>query len=209
MARYVGPVCRLCRREGIKLYLKGERCYSNKCAVDRRAYAPGEHGQSRRSKPSEYSIRLREKQKLRRIYGVLERQFSRYFEVASRKKGVTGETLLQLLERRLDNVVYRLGFASSRAEARQLVRHGHFAVNGRKVSIPSFLVKTDDVIVVRAGSKESIKFKELAEAATQKGIPAWLEVNVEILEGRVVRMPLREEIDVPVQERMVVELYSR
>jgi len=209
MARYVGSVCRLCRREGIKLYLKGERCYSNKCAVDRRAYAPGEHGQSRRSKPSEYSIRLREKQKLRRIYGVLERQFGRYFDVASRKKGVTGETLLQLLERRLDNIVYRLGFASSRAEARQLVRHGHFSVNGRKVSIPSFLVKTDDVIAVRTGSKESVKFKELAEAATQKGVPAWLTVNAEALEGRVLRMPLREEIDVPVQERMIVELYSR
>ncbi len=208
MARYTGSVCRLCRREGLKLYLKGERCYSSKCAIDRRAYAPGAHGQSRK-KPSEYSIRLREKQKLRRVYGVLERQFARYFEVASRKKGVTGEMLLQTLERRLDNVVYRLGFAASRSEARQLVRHGHFAVNGGKVTIPSYLISAGDVIAVRDGSKESPKFKELMDMAAQKGVPAWLEVRTADLSGTIVRLPLREEIDAPVQERMIVELYSR
>ncbi|HHY46317.1 MAG TPA: 30S ribosomal protein S4 [Firmicutes bacterium] len=208
MARYTGPVCRLCRREGMKLFLKGDRCFTEKCAIDRRGYAPGEHGQGRK-KMSEYALQLREKQKLRRIYGILERQFSRYFDLASKKKGITGEALLQLLERRLDNVVYRLGFASSRQEARQVVRHGHIAVNGRKVSIPSYSVNVGDVISVREGSRELPRFKELAEGLSQKTVPAWLELNPAEMSGRVVNIPSRQEIDVPVQEHMVVELYSR
>ncbi|MGB9661572.1 MAG: 30S ribosomal protein S4 [Moorellaceae bacterium] len=208
MARYKGPVCRLCRREGIKLYLKGERCYTDKCAVARRSYAPGQHGQERR-KLSEYGIRLREKQKARRIYGVLERQFRNYFERAEREKGITGENLLRLLERRLDNVVYRLGFASSRAEARQLVRHGHFTVNGRKVDIPSYLVEPGDEIAVREKSKESPKFKEIASQAVHRTPPAWLESDVVNLKGRVLALPTRDQIDVPIQEHLIVELYSK
>ncbi|MGB9859980.1 MAG: 30S ribosomal protein S4 [Moorellaceae bacterium] len=208
MARYKGPVCRLCRREGIKLYLKGERCYTDKCAVARRSYAPGQHGQERR-KLSEYGIRLREKQKARRIYGVLERQFRNYFERAEREKGITGENLLRLLERRLDNVVYRLGFASSRAEARQLVRHGHFTVNGRKVDIPSYLVEPGDEIAVREKSKESPKFKEIASQAVHRTPPAWLESDVVNLKGRVLTLPTRDQIDVPIQEHLIVELYSK
>lgn len=208
MARYTGPVCRLCRREGMKLYLKGDRCYTEKCAIDRRGYAPGEHGQGRK-KVSEYALQLREKQKLRRIYGILERQFSRYFDLASKKKGITGEALLQLLERRLDNVVYRLGFAASRQEARQVVRHGHIAVNGRKVSIPSYSVNVGDVVSIREGSRELPRFKELAAGLNERSVPAWLELNPAELSGRIVSIPTRQEIDVPVQEHMVVELYSR
>ncbi len=208
MARYTGPVCRLCRREGIKLYLKGDRCYSDKCALERRPYPPGMHGQARR-KMTEYGLQLREKQRARRIYGVLERQFRRYFEIAERQKGRTGENLLRLLERRLDNVVYRLGFAASRAEARQLVRHGHFTVNGRKVDIPSYLVRVGDVIAVAERSKEMARFAELAAAAAHKTPPPWLEVDVENLRGRVVALPAREDIDVPIREHLIVELYSR
>ncbi|HHY98450.1 MAG TPA: 30S ribosomal protein S4 [Firmicutes bacterium] len=208
MARYSGPACRLCRREGVKLYLKGERCYTEKCAIDRRGYAPGEHGQVRK-KTSEYSLQLREKQKLRRIYGILERQFARYFGLASKKKGITGEALLQLLERRLDNVVYRLGFASSRREARQMVRHGHITVNGKKVSIPSYSTMPNDVISIREGSRDLPLFKQLAETLKGRSVPAWLELMPEQLSGRVVSIPTREEIDVPVQEHMIVELYSR
>ncbi|MGB9860432.1 MAG: 30S ribosomal protein S4 [Moorellaceae bacterium] len=208
MARYKGPVCRLCRREGIKLYLKGERCYTDKCAIARRSYAPGQHGQERR-KLSEYGIRLREKQKARRIYGVLERQFRNYFERAEREKGITGENLLRLLERRLDNVVYRLGFASSRAEARQLVRHGHFTVNGRKVDIPSYLVEPGDEIAVREKSKDSPKFKEIAAQAVHRTPPAWLEADAVNLKGRVLSLPTRDQIDVPIQEHLIVELYSK
>lgn len=208
MARYTGPVCRLCRREGLKLYLKGEKCYTEKCPVTRRGYAPGEHGQGRR-KMSEYGIQLREKQKARRVYGVLERQFRRYFRLAAKKKGVTGETLLQLLERRLDNTVYRMGLGASRKEARQLVRHGHFSVNGRKVDIPSYLVREGDVIAVRESSRELPRFRELAESAAGRGVPGWLELDLENLRARVARLPLREEIDVPVQEHLIVELYSR
>ncbi|HHW06109.1 MAG TPA: 30S ribosomal protein S4 [Clostridia bacterium] len=208
MARYTGAVCRLCRREGVKLYLKGDRCYSDKCSVDRKGYAPGQHGQQR-AKHSEYGLQLREKQKAKRIYGVMERQFRGYFVKAERQKGITGENLLRLLERRLDNVVYRLGLASSRVEARQLVRHGHFTVNGRRVNIPSYLVEIGDVIKVAEKSMKSPKFKELAEAAVHKTPPAWLERNMEALEGRVAAFPSREEIDTGIQEHLIVELYSK
>ncbi|AUW92964.1 MAG: 30S ribosomal protein S4 [Sulfobacillus thermosulfidooxidans] len=207
MARYTGPACRLCRREGVKLYLKGDKCFTDKCPVTRRAYPPGQHGQGRR-KLSEYGVQLREKQKARRTYGIMEGQFSRYFEKASAKTGVTGELLLQLLERRLDNVVYRMGFASSRAEARQLVRHNHFAVNGRRVNIPSFSVKPGDVVEVREGSRQKPRFKALLESPVRT-IPAWLEVQREELKGTVVRMPNRDEIDTPVQEQLIIEYYSR
>lgn len=208
MARYTEAVCRLCRREGVKLYLKGDRCYSDKCAVDRKSYAPGQHGQSRK-KISEYGLQLREKQKARRIYGVLEKQFRNYFKKAERQKGITGENLLRFLERRLDNVVYRLGYASSRIEARQLVRHGHFTVNGKRVNIPSYLVEVGDVIKVAEKSAKSPKFKELAEAAAHRTPPAWLESNVDGLEGRVLAFPSREEIDTGIEEHLIVELYSK
>jgi small subunit ribosomal protein S4 len=207
MARYTGPVCRLCRREGTKLFLKGEKCYTDKCPVVRRPFPPGQHGQGRR-KLSEYGVQLREKQKARRWYGVLEGQFARYMDKASRKRGQTGTTLLQMLERRLDNVVYRMGLASSRAEARQLVRHAHFTVNGKKVDIPSFQVKAGDVIAVRESSRNKAHFAELKESAP-RGVPSWLEVDREQLRGTVLRLPTREDIDVPVQEHLVVELYSR
>lgn len=208
MARYTGPSCRLCRREGMKLYLKGDRCYSEKCAIDRRGYAPGQHGQGRR-KLSEYGIQLREKQKAKRIYGVLERQFRKYYEMAERMKGVTGENLLQLLERRLDNVVYRLGLASSRAEARQLVRHGHFQVNGRKVNIPSYLVDVGDVITVKEKSRNSKRIKELVERAQDRTVPDWLQMDYERLEGKVIELPTKEHIDIPIEEHLIVEFYSR
>ncbi|RJQ31388.1 MAG: 30S ribosomal protein S4 [Peptococcaceae bacterium] len=208
MARYTGSVCRLCRREGLKLYLKGDRCYTPKCAVDRRSYAPGQHGQSRK-KVSEYGLQLREKQKARRIYGILEGQFRRYFERAEKQQGITGENLLRLLERRLDNVVYRLGLSASRIEARQLVRHGHFTVNGRRVNIPSFLVRVDDVVAVRDKSRESPRIKELLERAADKALPAWLEYEPGQARGRLVALPARDQIDVPVQEHLIIELYSR
>ncbi len=207
MARYTGSVCRLCRREGMKLYLKGDRCYSDKCAISKRAYVPGQHGSGRR-KMSDYAMQLREKQKVRRFYGVLETQFRRYFEIANKQSGITGENLLRLLESRLDNVVYRLGFASSRAEARQLVVHGHYKVNGKKVDIPSYLVDEGDVITVKEGSKSSDKFKGLVE--NFKGnVPEWLEVDIGKLEGTVVSLPSREDIDLPIAENLIVELYSK
>jgi small subunit ribosomal protein S4 len=209
MARYTGPVCRLCRREGEKLYLKGDRCYTEKCAIDRRAYAPGEHGQGNRKKLSEYGLQLREKQKARRIYGILERQFGNYFDKAERQKGVTGENLLRLLERRLDNVVFRLGFASSRVEARQLVKHNHFTINGQKVNIPSMLVKVGDVIQVKEKSLEAVKFQELKESITHKTPPAWLELDKNNLSGKVLALPNRDQIDVPIEDHLIVELYSR
>lgn len=209
MARYTGPVCRLCRREGQKLYLKGQRCYTDKCPIERRPYAPGEHGQDRRGKQSEFGLQLREKQKARRIYGVLERQFSRYYDKADRARGVTGEVLLQLLERRLDNVVFRLGLASSRKEARQLVTHGHFEVNGRKVNIPSYLVKEGDVVRVREKSRSMDRFKELVELAQDRGVPEWLSPDYEAMQGTILRLPNREEIDTPVAEQLIVEHYSR
>lgn len=208
MAKYTGSVCRLCRREGQKLYLKGDRCFTPKCAIDRRAYAPGQHGQGRK-KVSEYGLQLREKQKARRIYGILENQFRRYFEKAERQPGVTGENLLRLLERRLDNVIYRLGLGSSRSEARQLVRHGHFLVNGRKVNIPSYLIRVGDVITVRDKSKESPRVKELLERAGDRTPPAWLELEAEQARARVVDLPARDQIDATVQEHLIVELYSR
>ncbi|CAB1129921.1 ribosomal protein S4 (BS4) [Candidatus Hydrogenisulfobacillus filiaventi] len=207
MARYTGPVCRLCRREGVKLYLKGEKCYTDKCPVVRRAYPPGQHGQGRR-KLSEYGVHLREKQKARRVYGVLEGQFRGYFERAAKRRGRTGDVLLQYLERRLDNVVYRLGLAASRAQARQLVRHNHFEVNGRRVNIPSFLVKPGDVVAVRERSRNKPFFKQFAPNASRM-VPAWLESHPEELRGTVLRLPTREEIDAPVQEQLIVELYSR
>ncbi len=208
MARYTDPVCRLCRREGVKLFLKGERCYTDKCAIERRNYPPGQHGQAR-AKFSEYAIQLREKQKLRRIYGVLERQFRRYFHFAERGKGVTGETLLVMLERRLDSMVYRIGFANSRAEGRQLVRHGHCAVNGRKVNIPSLLVKAGDVITVREKSRTVARIGEALEASQRRGIPDWLDVDRPAFTGRVKALPMRSDLTTPINEKLVVELYSK
>lgn len=206
MARYTGPQCKRCRREGIKLYLKGDRCYTDKCAVARRPQAPGQHGSSRK-KISNYGLQLREKQKAKRIYGVLEAQFRMYYEEAERQKGVTGENLLRLLELRLDNVAYRLGFANSRVEARQLVRHGHFTVNGKKVNIPSYQVKVGDVIAVKEKSRASEKFKALAEL--QGNLPKWLTVDKDKMEGQVVELPKREDVDIPVNETLIVELYSK
>lgn len=208
MAGTKETVCRFCRREGIKLFLKGERCYTPKCALERKNYAPGEHGRVRK-KLSGYGMQLREKQKAKRIYGLAEEQFRNYFARAERQKGITGENLLRLLERRLDNIVYRLGFASSRREARQLIGHGHFLVNGRKADIPSYLAKAGDEISVREKSKRSPKFREIAEACAHRTPPAWLEVNPEALRGRVVSLPSRGEIDIPVEEHLIVELYSR
>jgi len=208
MARYTDASCRLCRREGEKLFLKGERCYTDKCSVVRRPYAPGQHAQQRK-KLSEYGIQLREKQKARRFYGVLESQFRKYFEMAAKRKGITGENLLQILESRLDNVVYRLGMATSRPEARQLVRHGHFTVNGRKVNIPSYLTKVGDVIALREKSKNSEKFKAIQEIAGSKVVPEWLEFDPENMTGKVVAPCPREAVDLPVQEHLIVELYSK
>ena len=208
MARYTGAVCRLCRREGVKLYLKGDRCFTDKCAIGRRAYAPGQHGQSKK-KLSGYGVQLREKQKVRRVYGILEKQFRAYFEEAARIKGVTGENLMRLLELRLDNVAFRMGFGNSRAEARQLVNHGHFTVNGHKVDIPSYQVKLNDLIAVKDGSKSSEKLKQLSEDAVSKTAPQWLSVNAEMMEARVITLPTREDIDIPVEEHLIVELYSR
>jgi len=209
VGRYTEAVCRQCRREGEKLFLKGDRCYSEKCAVEKKNYPPGAHGQGRRQKVSEYGLQLREKQKTRRTYGVLEKQFRNYFDKADRQQGITGENLLILLERRLDNVVYRLGFASSRKEARQLVNHGHFTVNGKKATIPSMLIRVEDVIQVKDASKDMAKFEEIKEQAAYKTPPEWLSVDVENLTGRVLAYPVREQIDTPVNEQLIVELYSR
>lgn len=208
MARYRESVCKICRREGIKLFLKGDRCYTEKCAFDKRGYAPGQHGQ-RRSKLTEYSIRLREKQKVKRIYGLLENQFRGCFERAERQRGVTGENLLALLERRLDNVIFRLGFADSRNEARQLVRHGHFTVNGRKVNIPSFLVRQGDVVELKEKSRKNIKINASLEVVSRRTIPSWLELKRETYKGIVLDKPKREEIVLPIQEQFIVELYSK
>ncbi len=208
MARYTESVCRICRREGQKLFLKGDRCYTDKCAVGRRAYAPGQHGQSRR-KLSEYGAQLREKQKVRRAYGILEGQFRHYFEMANKKEGVTGENLLTILESRLDNVVYKLGLAVSRPEARQLVSHAHFTVNGKKVNIPSYLVKPGDVIAVKEGSRKSPKFEAVLASTESRIVPKWLDMNRDTLEGRVVAYAEREDIDMPIAEHMIVELYSK
>ena len=208
MARYTDEQCRICRREGQKLFLKGSRCYSDKCSISRRNYAPGQHGQ-KRAKLSEYGTQLREKQKTKSYYGVGEKQFRGYFEMASNKKGITGENLLQILESRLDNVVYRLGFGASRAQARQLVNHGQFAVNGQRVDIPSYLVKAGDVITVRENKKENATIKANVEANAARPVPAWLELNNETLSGKVVRLASREDVDIPVEEHLIVELYSK
>lgn len=207
MGRYTGPACRLCRREGMKLYLKGDRCYSDKCAMDRRAYVPGQHGQGRK-KVSGYGIQLREKQKAKRYYGIMESQFRKYFEMAERMKGVTGENLLSILESRLDNLVYRVGLSESRKEARQLVKHGHFLVNNKKVDIPSYLVKVGDTVEVRQKSRASEKFKELAEK-NQRVAPDWLEADVENMRAKVVGVPKKEHVDIPIEEHLIVELYSK
>ncbi len=208
MARNTGSVCRLCRRENLKLFLKGERCYTEKCAVDRRNYAPGQHGQNRR-KFSDYGTQLREKQKVKRLYGVLENQFRNIFQEADRQKGITGEILLTLLERRLDNTVYRLGFANSRNEARQLVKQNHFSVNRVKVSIPSYLVKPGDAVEVREKSKKIVRILEAVEGVARRGVPQWLELDKEQLKGNVRALPTRDDITIPIQEKLIVELYSK
>ena len=208
MARYTGAVCRLCRREGQKLFLKGERCYTDKCGITRRAYAPGQHGQGRK-KASEYGLQLRAKQMTRRYYGVLESQFRHYYELAETREGKTGEVLLGILESRLDNVVYRLGWASSRPEARQLVVHGHFTVNGRKVDIPSYLTKAGEVISISDKSRNSAKIKAVVEANAARPVVKWLDLNRETLEAKVIAAPLREDIDLAVEETLIVELYSK
>ena len=208
MARYTGAVCKLCRREGKKLYLKGERCYTGKCAIERRAYAPGQHGQSRK-KATEYGLQLRAKQQAKRYYGIQEGQFYKYFLMAERKQGVTGENLLRICESRLDNVVYLLGWANSRAEARQLVTHGHYKVNGKKVNIPSYLIKAGDEIAIKDKSKESDKIKATVEANASRPVPQWLDLNAEALTAKILALPTREQIMVPVEEHLIVELYSK
>lgn len=208
MARYTGPSCRLCRRENLKLFLKGERCYTDKCAFERRQYPPGQHGQGR-IKFSSYGEQLREKQKVKRVYGLLEKQFRLTFNRAARKRGITGDNLIAILESRFDNMVYRLGFAASRNDARQLIRHGHFTVNGIKVNIPSSILKPGDVVQPREKSTKIEKIKESVETAKQRGVPAWLEIDAEKFEGKVVALPKRDEITMPMNEQLIVELYSR
>jgi small subunit ribosomal protein S4 len=208
MARYTGPACKLCRREGKKLFLKGDRCYSSKCAFERRSYAPGQHGQNRK-KTSEYGLQLRAKQTARRYYGVNEGQFHKYFLMAERKEGVTGTNLLQLCESRLDNIVYTAGFASSRAQARQLVNHAHFTVNGGKVDIPSYLVKPGDVVAVKETSKTTDEFKNVVEANSSRPVPKWIDANKDAMSAKVVALPEREEIATPVEEHLIVEFYSK
>ena len=208
MARYTGPACKLCRREGKKLFLKGDRCYSSKCAIERRSYAPGQHGQNRK-KTSEYGMQLRAKQSARRYYGISEGQFHKYFLMAERKEGVTGTNLLRLCESRLDNVVYTAGFASSRAQARQLVNHAHFTVNGTKVDIPSYLLKPGDVVAVKETSKTTDEFKKLAEDNSARPVPQWIDANKDAMEAKVVKLPERDEIATPVEEHLIVEFYSK
>ena len=208
MSRYTGPVCKECRREGKKLFLKGDRCYTGKCALERRSYAPGQHGQNR-SKNSEYGLQLRAKQAARRYYGIQEGQFHKYFLMAERKTGMTGENLLKICESRLDNVVYTLGWASSRAEARQLVTHGHFVVNGSKVDIPSYLLKAGDTVSIKAKSRDSVKIKAVLEANASRPVPTWLSLDANNLEAKVVALPERDQIDTPVEEHLIVEFYSK
>ena len=209
MARYNGPVCRLCRREGMKLFLKGERCYMEKCAIEKRNVPPGQQGKARKAKLMGYGLQLREKQKVKRTYGVLENQFRRYFESADRQRGITGETLLQLLERRFDNVIYRLGLATSRPQARQLVRHGHFFVNERKVTIPSYSLGVGDTVTVHKNSAKKVSIQHAIEEVKGRGIPDWLAFDGEKLSGKVSSLPTREQINLPVQEQLIVELYSK
>ncbi len=208
MARYTEPVCKLCRREGLKLFLKGDRCFTVKCAIEKRNYPPGEHGQ-RRSKPSEYGLQLREKQKMKRIYGIQETQFRTYFQMAERQKGVTGENLVRLLEQRLDNVVHRLGFGASRAQARMLIGHGHILVNGRRVTIPSFLLRAGDVVEVHPASRDREVIKAGLEGAKKRRLPSWLELDAASFKGAVRSLPSKEEMAIPVQEQLVVALYSK
>jgi len=208
LARYRGSICRLCRSEGVKLFLKGDRCYSDKCAFERRGYSPGEHGQGRK-KPSDYGIQLREKQKLKRMFGLLEKQFKGYFEKADRQKGVTGTTLLVLLDRRLDNMVYRMGFANSRNDARQLVKHNHFLVNDKRVNIPSYLIEVGDKIQVREKSKKMVRILEALETVARRGVPQWLELDQKNFTGVVKALPTREDLTMPIQEQLVVEFYSK
>jgi small subunit ribosomal protein S4 len=209
MARYIGPVCRLCRREAMKLFLKGERCYTEKCAIEKRNFPPGQHGKTRKAKLAGYGLQLREKQKVKRIYGVLEDQFRGYFEAAERARGITGVTLLQLLEQRLDNVIYRLGLATSRPQARQLVRHGHFLINGKKVDIPSYQVKQGDVVTVLGRTQKNPTIEHAIEEVKGRGIPEWLSFDQTSITGRVNAVPTREQINLPVQEQLIVELYSK
>ena len=209
MARFTGSVCRLCRRENLKLFLKGDRCYSDKCAFDRRSYPPGQHGQRRGRKSSDYGIQLREKQKIKRMYGLSEKQFHLFFERAERQRGITGTNLLTLLERRFDNVVYRLGFVNSRAQGRQFVKHNHFLINGKKVNIPSFLVKIGDVIETREKSRKMQAISDSLDAVVRRGIPQWLDLEKDELKGIVKAFPVREDLTMPMQEQLVVELYSK
>jgi small subunit ribosomal protein S4 len=209
MARYIGAVCRLCRREDMKLFLKGERCYTDKCGYERRSYPPGQHGQSRRKKRSNYGEQLREKQKVKRIYGIAEKQFRGYYYKATRMKGVAGDNLVQLLERRLDNVVYRMGFASDHAEARQLVRHGHFTINGKKVDIPSYLVRSNDTIVVAESSQKIARISEALAAVDRRGVPQWIDLDKDAFRGTVKQMPAREDVTLPIREQLIIELYSK
>lgn len=209
MARYTGSVCRLCRRENLKLFLKGDRCYSDKCAFDRRGYPPGQHGQRRGRKMSDYGIQLREKQKVKRMYSLSEKQFRLFFKRADRQRGITGTNLLILLERRLDNVVYRFGFVNSRSQGRQLVRHNHFLVNGKKVNIPSYLIKIGDTVEVRGKSKEIKSIEDALEAVARRGIPQWIELEKNSLKGSVKSFPVREDLTMPIQEQLIVELYSK
>ena len=209
MARYCESVCRLCRREGLKLFLKGDRCFGEKCAFERRGYAPGQHGQGRKKQASDYGLQLREKQKLKRMYSILEKQFSGYFEKADRQKGITGTNLLLFLERRLDNMAFRMGFANSRTEARQLVRHNHFLVNGKRVNIPSYLVKIGDEITVKENSRTIARISEAVSTVARRGVPQWLELDKENFKGTVKMLPVREELTMPIQEQLIVELYSK
>ena len=209
MGRYIGAVCRLCRRQGEKLFLKGTKCQTEKCAAAKRAYPPGQHGQGRRQKLSNYGVQLKEKQKVKRIYGVLERQFRKYFKIASKTKGVTGKVLLQLLERRLDNVVFRMGLGISRSQARQIVRHNLIAVNSRRVNIPSYLVDKDDLVEIKAKDKVKIKIKDNLELSKDRTVPSWLEFSAADMKGKVLRLPEKTDIQQPIQEQLIVELYSK
>lgn len=209
MARYRGPVCRLCRREATKLFLKGERCFTEKCAIEKRNFAPGQHGKSRRARIQGYGLQLREKQKVKRIFGLLEKQFRNYFERAERQRGITGEILLQLLERRLDNAIYRLGFASSRAQARLLVRHGHVRVGDRRVNIPSYILRPGEVMSISQKYSKNPQFQQSLETAKSRGTPPWLELGEDQTSGKVISLPKREDVGLPVQEQLVVELYSK
>ena len=209
MARYTGSICRICRRENLKLFLKGDRCYSDKCAFDRRGYPPGQHGQRRGRKISDYGIQLREKQKVKRMYGLSEKQFHLFFERADNQKGITGTNLLVFLERRLDNVVYRLGFVNSRAQGRHFVRHSHFLINGKKVNIPSYLIKIGDVVEVREKSRKILALEGALDAVVRRGIPQWVDLEKENMKGMVKEFPSREDITAPIQEQLIVELYSK